>query len=70
MVEGAGWAGTKESDLIWSQDPSTRHVGPPWRNKNDSPARVVLQLLHHLPKMATGGKPYGSRSSQGRLTTS
>ena len=70
MVESAGWAGTKESDLTWSQGPRTRHVGPPWSNQNDAPAWVVLQILHHLPKMATSGKAYGSRSSHGRLSAS
>ena len=70
MVERAGWTGTKESDLTCSQDPRTRHVGPLWSNQSDSPAWVVLQLLHHLPKMATSGKAYGSRSSLGRLIVS
>ena len=32
--------------------------------------QVVPQLLHPLPKMTTGGKPYGSRSSHGRLSAS
>ena len=70
MVEEADWASIKESDLTWSQDLRTRHVGPPWSNQNDCPAWVVLQLLHHLPKMATGGKAYGFRSSDGRLIAS
>ena len=30
----------------------------------------VLSLLHHLPKMASGGKAYVSRSSHGRLSAS
>ena len=37
-----------------------------WSNQNDFPAWVDLQLLHPLPKMATSGKAYGSRSSHGR----
>ena len=37
-----------------------------WRNQNDFPAWAVLQLLHPLPKIATNGKAYGSRSSHGR----
>ena len=37
-----------------------------WRNQNDFPAWAVLQLLHPLPKMATNGKAYGSRSYHGR----
>ena len=36
--------------------PKPRHVGPPFGNQNDSLARVVLQLIHPLPKMTTGGK--------------
>ena len=41
-----------------------------WSNQNDFPAWAVLQLLHPLPKMATNGKAYGSRSSHGRLIVS
>ena len=29
-----------------------------------------LQLRHHLPKMAAGGKAYASRFSHGRLSAS
>ena len=45
-------------------------VGPPRSNQNESLAWGVLQLLHHLPNMAAGGKAYASRSSHGRLSAS
>ena len=37
---------------------------------NDSLAWGVLQLLHHLPNMADGGKVYAFRSYHGILSVS
>ena len=66
MVERAGWTDTQKSDLRFQN----QACWATWSNQSDSPAWVVLQLLHHLPKMATSGKAYGSRSSHGRLIVS
>ena len=47
-VNGSGWAGKVGSHSTWPLGPKPRQIGPPWSNQNDSPARVVLQPLHHF----------------------
>ena len=68
MAETPGWADTLGSDWTLPLDPRTRACWTTLGNQYYPVARVVLQHFHHLPKMAAGGKAYGSRSSQERLS--
>ena len=66
MAESVGWTGTEGFDWTWSLYPRIRAC---WATLEQSEGSC-FSFVTTLPRMATGGKVYRSRSSQGRLSTS
>ena len=67
LPDWAGWADTGESDWTWLPDPKTKAC---LATLVQSVSFCCTGSLRTLPKMAAGGKAYGSSPSHDRLRAS